>query len=114
MDKSNFTYAVRRINENSGDWELIKEHKEFQHDDKFIVQFNKGVKGTESDLIDFFVNKVNLMNKGVLAKKKLQINFKQETKGLNKGTYSNGDEYVKCFGVLSYAQGSNLVETLDY
>tara|TARA_R100000781_G_scaffold95995_1_gene60085 strand:- start:354 stop:698 length:345 start_codon:yes stop_codon:yes gene_type:complete len=114
MDISKFTYAVRRINPETGDWELVKNHKDFQHDDKFIVQFNKNETIVEKDLIDFFVHKVETMNKGILAKKKLQINFKQETKGLNKGKYSNGDDYVKCFGVLSYAQGSNLVETLDY
>jgi len=113
-NKEKFTYAVRRINNENGKWDLVKSHKDFQHDDKFIVQFNKDAEGSTDELIDYFVKKVATMNKGILAKKALQINFKRETNGLTSGQYQDGTEFVKCFGVISYAQGSSITESLDY
>lgn len=118
-----FNYVVRRINPSNGKWEVVKNASDFQYDDKLIVAFNSDIsleqqtsEQGKQQLKEFFVNKASQLTKKHLKTKSLQVNYKQDTQGLIMGNYpdENSTPFVKCFGVISYAKGSNISEQLDY
>jgi hypothetical protein len=121
-------YQVKRIvtnDDNEQVWNLVKDKKNFTYDDKLIVGFNSSVKLSELDekeikahkkaLIEYFNMKAESISLEMkILKKDLQVNFKAETNGLVEGSYSPTENFIKCFGVLSYAKGSSVMTQLNY
>lgn len=122
--KDIFTYVVRRINSNTGKWDVVADSNDFQYDDKLIVAYNPSETPLEVQLSDdgksalqeFFVLKAKEISDKHLADLSLQVNYRKETEGLIVGNYPDKDntQFVKCFGTFSYAKGSNIQAQLNY